>query len=1113
MKNKCKFIIFFACVFAMQFFAGRATAATELCPGLSADGGIGSASEYSVTATGTSGCNSASGMAEMTLRNTSESAGVVTFKYVTETGEDDVPTYTVTSSVSGTLSLVNGETYTLDIASDERLTFTVTTKKGGYSSKITLTDIKFAVVQLVDIVCLAPGAGGSYTADGSSVTQATKKSVNNSVGLVLIAKPNAGYSFVGWRDGAGALISTSETYTAKNAGTVYPQFVLASTTKAFQVVGGSSYYFWNDAFVAAGSTGTVILASNYTLPTTYAEQGLPGASKYVSGADESLAYIIPSGVKFLVPCKDSDAGMFGAMSKDTYETSEAPTTFRTLTVPSGIEIICNGDLNVNGHRNETGQGKSGTGVPRGGHGKLILQGSGTQLTINGSLYCYGFITGTGVVEVTTGQVYELMQIYDWPGGTNLAGSLTDFGNGGWLGAANKDSKNTLFFSSRYFIQNIEATLIAHSGSTMNMEAVITAAKQTVTSSCELVGSEGLFQLGEGVYITRTYDSATDRITYASGGEGQVTIGSISISASGKSITSSDYILPINGAMTIRVGRGTTAKIDYNFAILPGAAMIVEQGGTLEASGSLFIFDKADMTSAMSFEAQIAPLYTAGRGTTTALKIEHSGRLEVNGTLDIKSSGGLYTTTAAGGTASSNTDKKIYGFGKIIHNGSTSGKTIKAGFNQNLISITASNALGLIEGSSVNETDLKAFGNNTYYGTGEFGKHYWYVPSLPVHSTAVREDDGFTIDAEYRLQDYLWLNAVCYLGEKTSPIDLSAGSVKVYTLNPDGSVCVNSYANGEFTENEGVQILAVNGAIYLIKKIPADEIPDDITFRIEYTDANNGLYRSSQFTVCLEDCKTDDESDTTTNPLVDALLAYGEAAKRYFVTGGAPDVKLNPESIKDSLKESTAFDKTEDASGSYNKGGTQVTLTTKGANVLFEERLSLMFGFQFSVKNMTEEEILQVGVLVGPSTLTSGMTVGDENITAYILYNRGGFTGTGTNMPDLSDGANYKVNDKASVAWDKLNAGGRMVLYMDLLSVDYTSAIEFRPYAVTKDGTVIYGQQYAYGLADYINNMLYLSDEKLQDAIGSNKDVDAFRNLLITTWNYALKAEARFATTN
>jgi len=86
----------------------------------------------------------------------------------------------------------------------------------------------------------------------------------------------------------------------------------------------------------------------------------------------------------------------------------------------------------------------------------------------------------------------------------------------------------------------------------------------------------------------------------------------------------------------------------------------------------------------------------------------------------------------------------------------------------------------------------------------------------------------------------------------------------------------------------------------------------------------------------------------------------------------------------------------------------------------------------------------------------------------------------------------------------------MVLYMDLLSVDYTSAIEFRPYAIAKDGTVIYGQQYAYGLADYINNMLY--DEKLGDYIGG-KNVDAFRNLLITTWNYALKAKAKFATAN
>lgn len=1051
----------------------------------------------------------------VTLTNNTDVKQVLSgeMKFTGSFGEYKV-TLDGTTITSGTSAATYNEKITMAIGSE--LVISITSPKGNktisctYEPTVTASSEKTIVCHTV--------ANGSYSVNNTTVAE-DGMSVSFAIGdtITLATNPDSGYVCLGFlveETGGTTLLpvdtSGSIDWTPINGCSITPVFSQVSDTTAPFSVGGKKYYTWETAITAAGTAGTVILNSTYTLPTTYAAQGMSGAGEYVSGTDGALVYSIPLGVKFLVPCSATDAGMFGPMVKGTYASTASPTTYRTLTVPEGIQIDCTGELNVNGQRRESGQGANGTGVPRGGHGKLILQGSGTQLKINGSLYCYGFVTGTGTVEVSkTGATYELMQIYDWPGGTNFAGSI---GLGGWN---SKADANTLFFCSRYYVQNIEAPLIAYNGSSMNMEVVITAGGETVASSCKLVGSGGLFQLSGNTYIMRSYDSKTDRIMYTSGGSGDVTIGSITITATvmkiTKSIKSSDYILPISSAMTIHIGKGTRAKLNYDFAILPGSEMIVDQGAKLEVSGELFVFDKSDMTADMSFGSQIAPLYTAGRGTTAALKIEHSGRLEVNGTLEIISGGGLYTTTAVGGTASANIDKKIYGFGKIIHNGSTSGKTIKAGYNETLISITVSNALGLIEGSSDNETDLKAFGKNTYYGTGEFGKHYWYVPSLPVHSTAAREDDGFTIDAEYRLQDYLWLNAVCYLGEKTSPIDLSAGSVKVYTLNPDGSVCVNRYANGEFTEDEGVQILAVNGAIYLIKKIPADEIPDDITFRIEYTDANNGLYRSSQFTVCLEDCKTDDESDTTTNPLVDALLAYGEAAKKYFVTSGAPDTKLDPESIRNSLADSTEFSKTPtvSASGSYNKNGTTVTLTTKGANVLFEERLSLMFGFQFSVKNMTEDDILQVGVLVGSSDLTTGMTVGAENITAYILYNRGGFTGTGTNMPDLPEGANYKVNDKASVTWDKLNAGGRMVLYMDLLSVDYTSAIEFRPYAIAKDGTVIYGQQYAYGLADYINNMLYLDNQALKKAIG-DKNADAFRNLLITTWNYALKADAKFA---
>ena len=265
------------------------------------------------------------------------------------------------------------------------------------------------------------------------------------------------------------------------------------------------------------------------------------------------------------------------------------------------------------------------------------------------------------------------------------------------------------------------------------------------------------------------------------------------------------------------------------------------------------------------------------------------------------------------------------------------------------------------------------------------------------------------------------------------------------MNPDGSGYVNEYTNGKFTENEGVQILAVDGAIYLIKKIPSDEIPDDITFRIEYTDVAGKLYSSIPFTVHLSNCKN---GDTETDDLVDALLEYGDAAKKYFVTGGVPDSVLTYGNAFTSTVTGSK-EKEANAEQSYDNK----TLKLSGMNFLFEERLALMVAMKFSSsvsETWIKNNVLQMGILVCDKTVDSGVNeivLTTDNYSEYgkavILYGAAKDANT-SNIPILPDAYDYPAAQKktlsAAQVAAQLNGTGYATIYMDLLSAEYTSSL-------------------------------------------------------------------------
>lgn len=636
----------------------------------------------------------------------------------------------------------------------------------------------------------------THATSGAEYTPGSNESNNPSTERVFVASVTSGTKVPAGGTFWFKLTSRDGTATINDSNT--PPSYTESTTISFSfatadvgVDGNASFFVPNDAdkvhyydyldlAIAAAAKTTdklVIVASD----------------GYARASDGGKTLTIPSGVNLLIPYEAYDEGSFGPTpdnyltQQDSYAAiNEGGITkrnyaYRTLTVESGTKIECYGSINVNGQRQNNGQ--SFVGVPLGGYGKLILgtENTGTpetdenkleqQLVIKsgGALYAYGYVTGTGLVDVENGgTVHEILQVACWPGGSNA---------NNWRQVDTSDG-DVLFILTEYYIQNIETPVRAKYGASMNVEAVFTVQGTVVYQSSPYITTAsaekpGLFLLNsESAYILRIYDVSADRMNYYMKG-GTAEIGALEVTpVSGLTINSSNYILPINHSMTLVVDSDASVSVDKKVAVLPGAELIVGAGGTLSLSNELYIFDKGDFTSSHFFHratnlttnaadttpnhcpvpyvATLNGLSPKATGIFTGLiepdnetesyyisvtDINTSGKLQVDGTLNITGNGALCTTNGK-----SNGDKVIKGTGVINYNGTHVDKDLLVGFKakENLSTVSATYGLANIAGVGA----LKPLASGTYYGQSN-GYWYNYLVKAADADTAAKFTPGNT----------------------------------------------------------------------------------------------------------------------------------------------------------------------------------------------------------------------------------------------------------------------------------------------------------------------------------------------------------------------------------
>ncbi len=518
----------------------------------------------------------------------------------------------------------------------ESITLTLSNNKGwsGYTATLKMTDFALEVLSgSANLTFKFDGSGGNVTADGSAVTDGTVKGVSVGTSISATATPNSGYSFLGWVDAATRqVLSTSTSTTLTPAADVTAEAVFTKTTPHYIVENNGANYLYSDldtaiAAAQSGSSQTVVLANNATLPAG--------------------TYTIPAGITLLIPY-DAANTVHRETPGQVNEEYSKPTAYRTLTMASGATLTVNGELCVSGRQN----GK----MPYNGHSYgpvgFVNMNSESSILVQsgGKLYAWGYITGSGEVEILSGgYVYESFQ-------------LTDFRGGDATSQMAKSGHNSVFPMSQYFIQNVEVPMKLHAGCVEQayMSAYITLAQMQGALVPFIGSNNAMFSIQNG-YVMKDYIESTGRLSVKAYGD--ITVSTVSMSMKtgalgSTTINSKEYNLPISNHMTVEAVSGSVT-LAQNLVLFPGSELYIREGVTCTlTSGVRIIAYDADQWGGYcgSKNMTYVPLqYPVVAGISEdRLK---DALVQIDGTIDV-SAGAIYATEGGANIYSTGTGKVI-----------------------------------------------------------------------------------------------------------------------------------------------------------------------------------------------------------------------------------------------------------------------------------------------------------------------------------------------------------------------------------------------------------------------------------------------------------------------
>lgn len=559
--------------------------------------------------------------------------------------------YNATNYSSFSESAATG-TFEAVLEAGASVTISITGKKAALNNTATLTLSNISLVALSNssnVTFEYDSALGSITVDGTATASGTVINVSSS-GAALVATPVSGAEFLGWINTAdNSVVSQSLSYTLTPTADMTvkaifvgadskPHFMIGSAGKAtfkygvlslqeatFWKVPSGTYIFDNlndavNASTASKNDKVVVLLNSSTLPAG--------------------DYTIPAGVTLLIPFNNTNSLYKTNPEFELGTNYKTPTVYRTLTLADGANLIINGEMSLSA-KQATAQGsRKNGGSPTGSISMVKMEGD-SSITINngGTLYTYGFITGSGsVIAKNGGSVYENFQIMDFRGGTQAT-----------------QMKNGVFPISQYYIQNIEVPLTLEYGSKEYSTAAITMSGYDISTAVNFIGpSNCMFDLTAGS-VTKYYDGSSDRLYIEL--NGNMSISTIKMDLGLSSLDSEDFELPINGNISVNVKTGSNISVSQDVAMLPGAEINIDEGATckLNKGYNIYLYD-ADSWGNYCAPANVKLIpveYAPGKTYTRTEADLVDAKIVIDGYIDA-SEGYVYTTNGGANIYSNGT---------------------------------------------------------------------------------------------------------------------------------------------------------------------------------------------------------------------------------------------------------------------------------------------------------------------------------------------------------------------------------------------------------------------------------------------------------------------------
>ena len=402
--------------------------------------------------------------------------------------------------------------------------------------------------------------------------------------------------------------------------------------------------------------GTIVMMLPYTLPAGN--------------------YKIPNNTTLLVPySKDQTAANGTQMGKTTgylwnqkypnlkygsSATHEPQYQNVLLTIANGAHIDVYGIVEASALMWAKTANAAGSAVIWGGYGQIQMdEGSSMSIESGAKLQAWGYITGKGEITVHRGAaVYEMFQTFDWKGGSNLSNYFSDM------------QSHQVFPVNQYYIQNIESPVIYRPGSHLRASMYVDLSGSP--TGCDDIGLIGEWRsssskdiamflmdaadMSDDTWVRKEYDPINDVQLYTINSAAMVS--SVEITASGQTLNSQKFDLPLTNNFKIRVQNGKL-DITENVVMLPGAEIEIMKEASLDINSGkrLILYDKDQWNKYAFSGAYIKPLVYSPSWKTcprsnlssqvkdASINVRASGKIVVNGA--------LYTTNSGANIHSSN----------------------------------------------------------------------------------------------------------------------------------------------------------------------------------------------------------------------------------------------------------------------------------------------------------------------------------------------------------------------------------------------------------------------------------------------------------------------------